>query len=59
MDLDGVKIFNFALREVAVNINTLLQAQSIDKSTIDYFVFHQANLLMLESVRKKLQVDGA
>jgi 3-oxoacyl-[acyl-carrier-protein] synthase III len=59
MNLDGIKIFNFALREVAANINTLLDKQAIDKAAIDYFVFHQANLLMLESVRKKLQVDAA
>ncbi len=58
MKLDGLKIFNFALREVAPNINTLLNEKKIDKSSIDYFVFHQANLLMLESVRKKLQVDA-
>lgn len=58
MKLDGVKIFNFALREVAPNINTLLQEKSIDKEGVDFFVLHQANLLMLESVRKKLQVPA-
>lgn len=57
MKLDGLKIFNFALREVAPNINLLLQHNHIDKETVDYFVFHQANLLMLESVRKKLKVQ--
>jgi len=57
MKLDGLKIFNFALREVTPNINTLLNEKRIDKSSIDYFVFHQANLLMLESVRKKLHVE--
>lgn len=56
MKLDGIKIFNFALREVAPNINTLLTDKGIDKESIDYFVFHQANRLMLESVRKKLQI---
>ncbi|MDB5283858.1 MAG: ketoacyl-ACP synthase [Bacteroidota bacterium] len=56
MKLDGLKIFNFALREIAPNINTLLTEKAIDKASVDYFVFHQANLLMLESVRKKLQV---
>lgn len=59
MKLDGIKIFNFALREVAPNINQLLSEIKIDKADIDYFVFHQANLLMLESVRKKLQLDTA
>lgn len=59
MKLDGIKIFNFALREVAPNINTLLTETAIDKNNIDYFVFHQANKLMLESVRKKLQLEPA
>ena len=58
MKLDGVKIFNFALREIAPNINALLAEKHIDKAAIDYFVFHQANLLMLENVRKKLQVEA-
>ncbi len=58
MKLDGLKIFNFALREVAPNINALLKEKGIEKSTVDFFVFHQANLLMLESVRKKLQVEA-
>lgn len=57
MKLDGAKIFNFALREIAPNINTLLTEKQIDKSSVDYFVFHQANKLMIESVRKKLKVE--
>jgi 3-oxoacyl-[acyl-carrier-protein] synthase-3 len=55
MKLDGIKIFNFGLREVAPNIEKLLLEKGIEKDSIDYFVFHQANLLMLESIRKKLK----
>lgn len=58
MKLDGVKIFNFSLREIAPNIHALLDEKKVDKSAIDFFVFHQANLLMLESVRKKLKVEA-
>lgn len=58
MKLDGLKIFNFALREIAPNINTLLAERKIDKALVDYYIFHQANLLMLESVRKKLQLEA-
>ena len=58
MKLDGLKIFNFALREIAPNINALLDQKNISKATVDYFIFHQANLLMLESVRKKMQLEG-
>ncbi|HLP20476.1 MAG TPA: ketoacyl-ACP synthase III [Chitinophagales bacterium] len=57
MKLDGIKIFNFALREVAPNITTLLSETKIEQSSIDYFIFHQANRLMLESVRKKLRLE--
>jgi len=57
MKLDGLKIFNFALREVAPNIQSLLNKTNLDHASIDYVVLHQANLLMLESVRKKLQLN--
>lgn len=54
MKLDGLKIFNFALREVAPNIQALFNAHQKTVDDVEYAVFHQANLLMLESVRKKL-----
>ncbi len=54
MRLDGVNIFNFALREVAPNIKALYEKYALDIPGTDYFIFHQANKLMLESVRKKI-----
>jgi 3-oxoacyl-[acyl-carrier-protein] synthase-3 len=57
MKLDGIRIFNFALREVAPNIETLLQHTKYDAASVDFFVFHQANQLMLESVRKKMNIS--
>jgi len=56
LQLNGVDIFNFALREVAPNINEILQYAGIEKNNIDYYIFHQANKLINESVRKKLKV---
>ena len=55
MKLDGVNIFNFALREVAPNIEALLARFEIAQSSIDYFVLHQANKLILDCVRKKMK----
>lgn len=55
MKLDGVRILNFALREVVPNIRQLLERTNFNENNIDYFVFHQANKLMLESIRKKLK----
>jgi 3-oxoacyl-[acyl-carrier-protein] synthase-3 len=55
MKLDGVGIFNFALREVAPNIASLLTRFNIARDSIDYYVLHQANKLILECIRKKLK----
>ncbi len=56
LGLKGIDIFNFALKEVSPNINELIEYSGIEKEKIDYFVFHQANKLINESVRKKLKV---
>jgi len=57
MALDGIKVFNFSLREVANNINELMKYLDKDISTFDYIVMHQANMLMNESIRKKLKLE--
>jgi len=56
MALDGIKVFNFSLREVAANLEAMLKFHERSKDDFDYFVFHQANLLMNESIRKKLKL---
>lgn len=56
--LNGLEIFNFSLREVAPNINALLQYNATSIADYDQFVFHQANKLMNETIRKKLKVDA-
>ena len=55
--LDGIKVFNFSLREVKPNVNNLLQKFDLTIDDIDYFVFHQANKLMNETIRKQLKLD--
>ena len=57
MKLDGINIFNFALREVAPNIQALMASVNIPLSSVDHFILHQANKLMLDCVRKKLKED--
>jgi 3-oxoacyl-[acyl-carrier-protein] synthase-3 len=56
LKLDGIEIFNFALREVPANINQLYAFAGQAFSETDFFVFHQANRLINESVRKKLKI---
>lgn len=54
--LDGMEVFNFSLREVTPNVNALLEFSGRGIEGIDYFVMHQANRLMNESIRKKLKI---
>lgn len=53
--LDGIKVFNFSLREVKKNINNLLTDSGLTLDQIDFIVLHQANKLMNETIRKQLK----
>lgn len=55
--LDGIKVFNFSLREVKPNVNALLHYAGRTTEDIDCFVFHQANKLMNETIRKQLKLS--
>lgn len=57
LELDGIEVFNFSLREVVPNINTLLKATGRSLAEVDFLVFHQANRLINETLRKMLRFD--
>lgn len=50
--MNGGAIFNFTLDAVPVMIKDILTKNNITKEEIDYFVFHQANKFMLNTIRK-------
>jgi len=54
----GTDIFTFTLREVPPLIHKVLSDKGVDKSEVDYFVFHQANQFMLEHLTKKMGLDS-
>lgn len=54
--LEGMKVFNFALKEVAKSIADCLDFASVKQEEVDYFVLHQANKLINDSVRKKMKL---
>lgn len=58
MKLDGMKIFNFALREVPTNVNDLLLFANVKVDHISAAYFHQANQLMNERVRQKIGLSS-
>ncbi|MDP2722972.1 MAG: ketoacyl-ACP synthase III [Bacteroidales bacterium] len=53
--LDGIKVFNFSLREVKRNVHTLLEYAQSSLEEVDYIILHQANKLMNETIRKQLK----
>lgn len=55
--LNGIEVFNFALSEVTPNANSLMKYANISKEEIDYFLFHQANKLINNAVRKMMKLD--
>jgi len=59
VELDGIEVFNFSLREVVPNIKALLKSNDRSLDDIDFLVFHQANLLINNTIRKMLKLDPA
>ncbi|MDK2909948.1 MAG: 3-oxoacyl-[acyl-carrier-protein] synthase [Bacteroidales bacterium] len=54
--LDGIEVFNFSLREVVPNIKQLLKFSGEELTDFDYVVFHQANKLINDTLRKMLKL---
>ena len=50
--MNGGAIFNFTLDAVPAMITKVLEMNNQEKTDIDYFVFHQANKFMLNTIRK-------
>lgn len=50
--MNGGAIFNFTLDAVPSMIQVVLGRNSLRKDQIDYYVFHQANKFMLDTIRK-------
>lgn len=50
--MDGSAIFNFTLDAVPAMMKDILAKNAIQQEDVDYYVFHQANKFMLNTIRK-------
>ena len=50
--MNGGNIFNFTLEAVPVMMKDILAKNGLEQDNIDYYVFHQANKFMLNTIRK-------
>lgn len=54
--LDGPAVLSFSTQRVPPAVQRLMEYAQMDKEKIDYFVFHQANRMINETIRKKLDL---
>jgi 3-oxoacyl-[acyl-carrier-protein] synthase-3 len=52
--LRGSDIFTFAIREVPTSINQVITYSGVDRERVRYYVLHQANRLINETIRTKI-----
>jgi len=55
--MDGMDVFNFAIRVVPNGIKQIVSESDISLNDIDYIVFHQANKFMTDFFIKRLKFD--
>lgn len=55
MYMDGQEVFKFAVKKVPECVNQVLSEAGTDIADIKYFVLHQANYRIFESVAKRLK----
>ena len=54
--LEGMDVFSFGISQAPKTVNLLLDKFELNKDNIDYFIFHQANLMMNKMIIKKLKI---
>ncbi|MFS0822753.1 ketoacyl-ACP synthase III [Bacillus sp. 1P02SD] len=55
--MNGMEIMSFALREIPIMVDELLEYVNWNKNDVGIFALHQANKFMLEYLRRKMKLD--
>jgi 3-oxoacyl-[acyl-carrier-protein] synthase-3 len=54
--MNGPEIFNFTIKAVPQLVDDVLRKNELSFEAIDFFIFHQANIFMIEYLRKKINI---
>ena len=54
--MDGLAVLNFSTQVVPPLVEQSLDYAKLEKEDIDYYIFHQANRMINETIRKKLRL---
>lgn len=57
LSMDGPKVFDFTLKEIAPSILRLISDNSLDIDLIDYFLLHQSNKFIIKQIISRLGVS--
>ena len=57
VDMDGKAVFKFAVKRVPEVIGELLEKTDFTAEDIDWFVLHQANQRIIESIARRMKLD--
>lgn len=55
--MDGQEVYKFAVSTVPASIKKVLEEAGLEVSDIKYFLLHQANIRIIQSVAKRLKAD--
>lgn len=55
--MDGQEVFKFAVKKVPESIQEVLEEAELSTEQIRYFVLHQANVRIIESVAKRMNIS--
>lgn len=55
--MDGQEVYKFAVSTVPASIREVLEKAGLEVSDIKYFMLHQANIRIIQSVAKRLKAD--
>ena len=55
----GMDVFAFGITTAPKSIKRLKAQYEIDDQNVDYYVFHQANKLMVDTIKKKMKLSEA
>jgi len=56
VQMDGKEVYSFAVSTVPKSIMSVLEKANIEPEQVDYFLLHQANVRILDSVAKRLKM---
>lgn len=57
VSMDGQEVYKFAVSTVPASIKQVLEKAGLEVSDIRYFLLHQANIRIIQSVAKRLKAD--